>query len=289
MFCASRKAAATLLCSQPGPKCRSRSQAAERLASEGVKAAVVSLPCFELFAAAASGLSQKRASARRRGSASRRRRARAGILCLVRRMPSLACRSFGASAPAGDLFKKFGITVDAIIAAARVSWRNQDDRGSSTAATRGECERRGRRGRREAFAIAGRSFAARRLLNGWNAGTSPAASRNWHSATENNHGPHHTSTAARPRGRAYYGVPAFNINNMEQGLAIVEAAASVDAPVIIQASRGARAYANDIMLAKMIEALIEHLSGHSDLHASGSRQQRSDLPQRRSNMDFRPS
>ena len=52
-----------------------------------------------------------------------------------------------------------------------------------------------------------------------------------------------------------YGVPAFNINNMEQGLAIMEAAKACDAPVIIQASRGARAYANDIMLAKMIEAL----------------------------------
>ncbi|PPC95493.1 MAG: fructose-1,6-bisphosphate aldolase, partial [Methylocystis sp.] len=52
-----------------------------------------------------------------------------------------------------------------------------------------------------------------------------------------------------------YGVPAFNINNMEQGLAVMEAAAAVDAPVIIQASRGARAYANDVMLAKMIEAL----------------------------------
>jgi fructose-bisphosphate aldolase class II len=54
-----------------------------------------------------------------------------------------------------------------------------------------------------------------------------------------------------------YGVPAFNINNMEQGLAIMEAAATSDAPVIIQASRGARAYANDIVLAKLIEALIE--------------------------------
>jgi fructose-bisphosphate aldolase class II len=52
-----------------------------------------------------------------------------------------------------------------------------------------------------------------------------------------------------------YGVPAFNINNMEQGLAIMEAAQACDAPVIIQASRGARSYANDIMLAKMIEAL----------------------------------
>ena len=54
-----------------------------------------------------------------------------------------------------------------------------------------------------------------------------------------------------------YGVPAFNINNMEQGLAIMEAAAAVDAPVIIQASRGARAYANDIMLSRIIDALEE--------------------------------
>ena len=52
-----------------------------------------------------------------------------------------------------------------------------------------------------------------------------------------------------------YGVPAFNINNMEQGLAIMEAAKKTNAPVIIQASRGARSYANDIMLAKMMEAL----------------------------------
>ena len=40
-----------------------------------------------------------------------------------------------------------------------------------------------------------------------------------------------------------YAVPAFNINNMEQGLSILKAAKSVDAPVIIQASRGARTYA----------------------------------------------
>ncbi|MFZ5607974.1 MAG: class II fructose-bisphosphate aldolase [Pseudomonadota bacterium] len=51
-----------------------------------------------------------------------------------------------------------------------------------------------------------------------------------------------------------YAVPAFNINNMEQVLAIMEAAQAVDAPVILQASRGARAYAGDIMLAKMVEA-----------------------------------
>src|SRR6195952_4612415 len=54
-----------------------------------------------------------------------------------------------------------------------------------------------------------------------------------------------------------YGVPAFNINNMEQALAIMEAATSVDAPVIIQASRGARQYANDVMLKHMMDALTE--------------------------------
>src|ERR1700743_3626674 len=54
-----------------------------------------------------------------------------------------------------------------------------------------------------------------------------------------------------------YGVPAFNINNMEQGLAIMAAADSVNAPVIIQASRGARQYAHDVVLAKLIEGLGE--------------------------------
>ncbi|MGB2318511.1 MAG: class II fructose-bisphosphate aldolase [Candidatus Puniceispirillum sp.] len=54
-----------------------------------------------------------------------------------------------------------------------------------------------------------------------------------------------------------YGVPAFNINNMEQGLAILQAADKVDAPVIIQASRGARAYAGDIMLQALVKALAE--------------------------------
>ncbi|MDZ4776771.1 MAG: class II fructose-bisphosphate aldolase [Alphaproteobacteria bacterium] len=54
-----------------------------------------------------------------------------------------------------------------------------------------------------------------------------------------------------------YGLPAYNINNMEQGLAILEAADELDAPVIIQASRGARNYANDIMLTRMIDALVE--------------------------------
>jgi fructose-bisphosphate aldolase class II len=59
-----------------------------------------------------------------------------------------------------------------------------------------------------------------------------------------------------------YGLPAFNVNNMEQVLAIMAAADAVNAPVILQASRGARAYAGDAMLAKIIEgaeALFPHL------------------------------
>ncbi len=54
-----------------------------------------------------------------------------------------------------------------------------------------------------------------------------------------------------------YGLPAFNVNNMEQALAIGEAASALDAPAIIQASRGARSYANDIMLRHMMDALSE--------------------------------
>ncbi|TYC60492.1 fructose-bisphosphate aldolase class II [Rhodobacterales bacterium] len=54
-----------------------------------------------------------------------------------------------------------------------------------------------------------------------------------------------------------YGVPAFNINNMEQALAIMAAADKTDAPVIIQASRGARAYAHDVMLKHMMDAVVE--------------------------------
>src|SRR4051812_47952794 len=54
-----------------------------------------------------------------------------------------------------------------------------------------------------------------------------------------------------------YGVPAFNINNMEQGLAIMEAAAATDSPVIIQASRGARQYANDFVLKGLIDSLCQ--------------------------------
>jgi fructose-bisphosphate aldolase class II len=54
-----------------------------------------------------------------------------------------------------------------------------------------------------------------------------------------------------------YGLPAFNINNMEQMLAIMAAAKKTDSPVILQASRGARSYANDIVLRHLIEAAAE--------------------------------
>jgi fructose-bisphosphate aldolase class II len=54
-----------------------------------------------------------------------------------------------------------------------------------------------------------------------------------------------------------YGVPAFNINNMEQLLAIMAAADKARAPVILQASRGARSYAGDLMLRRMVEAAAE--------------------------------
>ena len=54
-----------------------------------------------------------------------------------------------------------------------------------------------------------------------------------------------------------YGVPAFNVNNMEQVRAIIAAAAATDSPVILQASRGARSYAGDIFLRHLILAAVE--------------------------------
>jgi fructose-bisphosphate aldolase class II len=42
-----------------------------------------------------------------------------------------------------------------------------------------------------------------------------------------------------------YGVPAFNVNNLEQVQAIMEAAQATDSPVILQASAGARKYAGE--------------------------------------------
>ena len=54
-----------------------------------------------------------------------------------------------------------------------------------------------------------------------------------------------------------YGVPAFNVNNLEQTRAIMEAAHETNSPVIMQASAGARKYAGAPFLRHLIEAAIE--------------------------------
>jgi len=59
-----------------------------------------------------------------------------------------------------------------------------------------------------------------------------------------------------------YGLPAFNVNNLEQIQAIMEAAEETNSPVIMQGSAGARKYAGEAYLRKLIEAAIET---HPDL------------------------
>ena len=54
-----------------------------------------------------------------------------------------------------------------------------------------------------------------------------------------------------------YGVGAFNVNNMEQIQAVMEAAQNTKSPVIIQASRGAREYTNDRFLIHLMRAASE--------------------------------
>ncbi|MGE4451720.1 class II fructose-bisphosphate aldolase [Castellaniella sp.] len=54
-----------------------------------------------------------------------------------------------------------------------------------------------------------------------------------------------------------YGIPAFNVNNLEQVQAIMEAAAQTDSPVIMQASAGARKYAGEGFLKYLIQAAVE--------------------------------
>ena len=59
-----------------------------------------------------------------------------------------------------------------------------------------------------------------------------------------------------------YGVPAFNVNNLEQIQAIMEAAQETDSPVILQASAGARKYAGEAYLRHMVLAAAE---SHPDI------------------------
>ena len=54
-----------------------------------------------------------------------------------------------------------------------------------------------------------------------------------------------------------YGIPAYNVNNLEQMRAIMQAADATDSPVIVQASAGARKYAGSNFLKHMILAAIE--------------------------------
>jgi fructose-bisphosphate aldolase class II len=54
-----------------------------------------------------------------------------------------------------------------------------------------------------------------------------------------------------------YGVPSFNVNNLEQVRAIMEAAEETDSPVIMQASAGARQYAGGAFLRHLIQAAVE--------------------------------
>lgn len=54
-----------------------------------------------------------------------------------------------------------------------------------------------------------------------------------------------------------YGIPAFNVNNLEQVQSILQAADETDSPVILQASRGARSYAGENFLRHLILAAVE--------------------------------
>ena len=54
-----------------------------------------------------------------------------------------------------------------------------------------------------------------------------------------------------------YAIGAFNVNNMEIVQAITEAANELHSPIILQASAGARKYAKQIYLMKLVEAAVE--------------------------------
>ena len=58
----------------------------------------------------------------------------------------------------------------------------------------------------------------------------------------------------------YYGLLEFNVSNLEQVRAIMEGAALVNSPVILQASAGARKYAGSNFLKHLIQGAIEAVS-----------------------------
>ena len=63
-----------------------------------------------------------------------------------------------------------------------------------------------------------------------------------------------------------YAIGAFNVNNMENVQGITEAAADLNAPLILQVSKGARAYANHTYLMKLVEAAVEETGLPIALH-----------------------
>ena len=69
-----------------------------------------------------------------------------------------------------------------------------------------------------------------------------------------------------------YAIGAFNVNNMEIIQGITEAAAELKAPLILQVSKGARAYANRTYLMKLVEAAVIE-TGLPIMPASGPRRQ----------------
>ena len=73
--------------------------------------------------------------------------------------------------------------------------------------------------------------------------------------------PHHASRldarTADHAAEAGYGIPAFNVNNLEQVQAVMAAADEVGAPVILQASAGARKYAGESFIKHLIAAASE--------------------------------
>ena len=74
-----------------------------------------------------------------------------------------------------------------------------------------------------------------------------------------------------------YGVPAFNVNNLEQIRAVMEAAEATNSPVIVQASAGAREYAGPLFIYHLIRGGDSGMAADSDLYASGSRRFSRDL------------
>jgi transketolase len=90
-----------------------------KLAGEGIEAAVVSMPCWSLFAAQTAAYREQVL-----GAGTLRVAVEAGVSMGWERWLGteggfVGMKSFGASAPAGDLFKHFGITADAVVAAVK--------------------------------------------------------------------------------------------------------------------------------------------------------------------------